>query len=289
MLMVEMLARMPDLRRRIQAEHIADARGRCRDCHGAQWPCELYRLAIEVDRRYGPCPASANWPGPPRQTQPGAVPRQSLMNRPGPPVGRGAPPTPPGGARRPGAPVAPLPTGVTPLPPSRTRTPGRPAGRPTEAGVALPVPRTNRHRQLRLGTGRAAHPDRAERPARRAARPPRTAPGPAGRAARSARRGGAVAGRRPARPGPTGRGSPAGQPPTRRAAAAEERADRRAGGRAALVAVTHRAEPVARRATAAATRASRVATRAGRVARPRAAAGPPCRGGRAARPGRPPG
>jgi hypothetical protein len=141
MLMVEMLARMPDLRRRIQAEHIADASGRCRDCHGAQWPCELYRLAIEVDRRYGPCPSNANWPGPPRQTQPGAVPRQSLMNRPGPPGGRGAPPTPPRGALRPGTPVAPLPTGVTPLPPSRNRTPGRPPGRPTEAGVALPVPR----------------------------------------------------------------------------------------------------------------------------------------------------
>jgi hypothetical protein len=140
--MVEMLARMPDLRRRIQVEHIADASGRCRDCHGAQWPCELYRLAIEVDRRYGPCPTNANWPGPPRQTFPGAVPQQALTYRPGPPLGRGAPPTPPRGARRPGAPVAPLPTGVTPLPPSRNRTTGRPTGRPTtEAGVDLPVPR----------------------------------------------------------------------------------------------------------------------------------------------------
>jgi hypothetical protein len=141
MLMVEMLARMPDLRRRIQAEHIADSSGRCRDCHGAQWPCELYRLAIEVDRRYGPCPSNAGWPGPPRQTQHGAVPPQSLSGRPGPPVGRGTPPTPPQGARRPGAPVAPLPAGVTPLPPSRTRTPGRPSGRAGEAGVALPAPR----------------------------------------------------------------------------------------------------------------------------------------------------
>jgi hypothetical protein len=54
MLMIEMLARMPDLRRRIQAEHIADAGGRCRDCPGATWPCELYRMACEADRGHGP-------------------------------------------------------------------------------------------------------------------------------------------------------------------------------------------------------------------------------------------
>jgi hypothetical protein len=131
MLMVEMLARMPDLRRRIQAEHIADATGRCRDCRGAQWPCEMYRLATEVDRRYGPCPSNGNRPGMPRQTDHSAVPPQSATQS------ATARLAPQGAARRPGTPVTPLPTGVTPMPPRRSTRP------PTEGGVSLPVPRIN--------------------------------------------------------------------------------------------------------------------------------------------------
>jgi hypothetical protein len=53
MMMVEMLVKMPDLRRRIQTDHVADGTGHCRDCAGAQWPCELYRMATEADRRCG--------------------------------------------------------------------------------------------------------------------------------------------------------------------------------------------------------------------------------------------
>jgi hypothetical protein len=134
MLMVEMLARMPDLRRRIQAEHIADATGRCRDCHGAQWPCEMYRLATEVDRRYGPCPSNAHRSGMPRQTEHGAVPPQSAMQS---ATARLAPQTPQRAARQPATPVSPLPTGVTPMPPRRSARP------PVEGGVSLPVPRVN--------------------------------------------------------------------------------------------------------------------------------------------------
>jgi len=56
MLMVEMLARMPDLRRRIYVDHVSDGAGYCRDCHGARWPCELVQLAAEADRRDGVIP-----------------------------------------------------------------------------------------------------------------------------------------------------------------------------------------------------------------------------------------
>lgn len=63
MMMVEMLVQMPDLRRRIQADHVADASGRCRDCPGTQWPCTLHQMATEADRR---CTGSA----PPRPSTP---------------------------------------------------------------------------------------------------------------------------------------------------------------------------------------------------------------------------
>jgi len=112
MLMVEMLARMPDLRRRIQAEHLADSTGHCRDCQGAQWPCELYRLATEVDRRYGPC-HSTSWGTPPPRSRPGSVPEQANPSWPSSPPARLAavPPAratrrsaaPPPGAQPPGA------------------------------------------------------------------------------------------------------------------------------------------------------------------------------------------
>ncbi|HEY0575708.1 MAG TPA: hypothetical protein VGD73_16525 [Pseudonocardia sp.] len=159
MLMVEMLARMPDLRRRIQTEHIADSTGHCRDCHGAQWPCELYRLASEVDRRYGPCPGGASWGGPPRQVRPGALPAQAA-HWPAPPI---AAPPPVRGAIGPAARAAPpparsapppplRPAGSAPLPPPRSPSapPGihpsailQPYGMPSgrAPGAALPAPR----------------------------------------------------------------------------------------------------------------------------------------------------
>jgi len=56
MLIVEMLARMPDLRRRIYVDHVSDGAGYCRDCQGARWPCEMVQLAAEADRRDGVTP-----------------------------------------------------------------------------------------------------------------------------------------------------------------------------------------------------------------------------------------
>lgn len=49
MLMARLLARMPDLRQRIQTEHIADARGNCRECGITQWPCEVYEIATRAE------------------------------------------------------------------------------------------------------------------------------------------------------------------------------------------------------------------------------------------------
>lgn len=70
MLMVELLARMPDLRRRIQRDHVSDATGHCRDCHGARWPCEVYQLANQADRLHA---ARSPWPPPTYQNR-GAPP-----------------------------------------------------------------------------------------------------------------------------------------------------------------------------------------------------------------------
>lgn len=50
MLMATMLARMPDLRERVQAEHVADAGGCCRECRdNTPWPCELYWIAATAE------------------------------------------------------------------------------------------------------------------------------------------------------------------------------------------------------------------------------------------------
>jgi hypothetical protein len=134
MLMVEMLARMPDLRRRIQAEHLADSTGHCRDCPGAPWPCELYRLAIEVDRRYGPCHSTTPWTGP--------------VHRRTPPVQHPAPPPPRYGGHPPGPPGPPPvvqpPSGAPPFPAARAATPARPMTVPPlvpgPAGPLTPPP-----------------------------------------------------------------------------------------------------------------------------------------------------
>ena len=50
MLMMKLLARMPDLRQRVQTEHVPDEHGHCRDCREAQWPCELYQIAVNAER-----------------------------------------------------------------------------------------------------------------------------------------------------------------------------------------------------------------------------------------------
>ncbi|WP_037065855.1 hypothetical protein [Pseudonocardia acaciae] len=50
MLMATLLARMPDLRDRVQAKHVPDHAGRCIDCGGGTaWPCELYQIATEAE------------------------------------------------------------------------------------------------------------------------------------------------------------------------------------------------------------------------------------------------
>jgi hypothetical protein len=50
MLMATMLARMPDLRQRVQADHVPDSTGHCRDCREeTRWPCELYYIATEAE------------------------------------------------------------------------------------------------------------------------------------------------------------------------------------------------------------------------------------------------
>jgi len=128
MLMVEMLARMPDLRRRIQAEHLADSTGHCRDCQGAQWPCELYRLATEVGPALRPC-HSTSWGTPPPRSRPGSVPEQANPAgrlTPG-PAGRGAAgagdPTLRGPAA--GRPAAGRPVGGRPVGGAGRRAPGR--------------------------------------------------------------------------------------------------------------------------------------------------------------------
>ncbi|HEY2204880.1 MAG TPA: hypothetical protein VGH99_10455 [Pseudonocardia sp.] len=53
---------MPDLRRRIHAEHVSDGAGYCRDCQSARWPCELVQLAAEADRQGGRQPHRSSRP-----------------------------------------------------------------------------------------------------------------------------------------------------------------------------------------------------------------------------------
>jgi hypothetical protein len=50
MLMATLLARMPDLRHQVMTDHRPDEHGQCRDCEGAQWPCELYVIADRAER-----------------------------------------------------------------------------------------------------------------------------------------------------------------------------------------------------------------------------------------------
>lgn len=67
MLMATMLARMPDLRQRVQADHVPDSAGQCQECQDATpWPCELYWIAaqaesIDVDQ---PADSASAFPSP---------------------------------------------------------------------------------------------------------------------------------------------------------------------------------------------------------------------------------
>ncbi|MDQ2707573.1 MAG: hypothetical protein M3Z25_08025 [Actinomycetota bacterium] len=54
-LIATILADMPDLRLRVQARHVPDQNGHCVDCRdNIRWPCEVYRIAAEAERRGGP-------------------------------------------------------------------------------------------------------------------------------------------------------------------------------------------------------------------------------------------
>ncbi|MGE3289109.1 MAG: hypothetical protein AB7J32_23835 [Pseudonocardia sp.] len=48
--MSTLLADMPDLCHRVLTTHTRGADGRCRECPGVSWPCELQQIAAEADR-----------------------------------------------------------------------------------------------------------------------------------------------------------------------------------------------------------------------------------------------
>lgn len=51
-LIASLLADMPDLRLRVQAQHVPDRHGFCADCRdGVRWPCEVSRIAADAERR----------------------------------------------------------------------------------------------------------------------------------------------------------------------------------------------------------------------------------------------
>jgi hypothetical protein len=56
--MAEMMAGMPEVFRRLLADHTPDRMGRCRACRsvsgaGERWPCSLHRIADEAQRIHG--------------------------------------------------------------------------------------------------------------------------------------------------------------------------------------------------------------------------------------------
>lgn len=54
MLMSTLLAKMPDLCHRVLTTHTRRVDGRCRECPGVTWPCELQRIATEASRLGAP-------------------------------------------------------------------------------------------------------------------------------------------------------------------------------------------------------------------------------------------
>lgn len=67
-LIASLLADMPELRLRVQAQHIPDQNGYCADCRDSiRWPCEVSRIAAEAERRGAPgrrAPAGMPWSAP---------------------------------------------------------------------------------------------------------------------------------------------------------------------------------------------------------------------------------
>jgi hypothetical protein len=56
--MSELMAGMPEVFRRLLADHVPDRMGRCTACRsvsgaGERWPCSLHRIADEAQRIYG--------------------------------------------------------------------------------------------------------------------------------------------------------------------------------------------------------------------------------------------
>jgi hypothetical protein len=100
-LIASMLADMPELRLRVQAQHVPDQLGYCADCRdNIRWPCEVSRIAAEAERRGGPVrrsPAGMPWSAPMAGSIPGPMagspqpylpsPMSPAMSQPLPPVG----------------------------------------------------------------------------------------------------------------------------------------------------------------------------------------------------------
>jgi hypothetical protein len=56
--MAELVADMPEVFRRLLAEHVPDRMGRCQACRrvngaGERWPCSLYGIADDAQRIHG--------------------------------------------------------------------------------------------------------------------------------------------------------------------------------------------------------------------------------------------
>lgn len=76
-LIASLLADMPELRLRVQAQHIPDQNGYCADCRDSiRWPCEVSRIAAEAERRGGPgrrAPAGLPWSAPMTGSMPASM------------------------------------------------------------------------------------------------------------------------------------------------------------------------------------------------------------------------
>lgn len=76
MAMAQVMSAMPDVWRRVLAEHVPDERGHCRECRSAQgvsapWPCLTYGIAEQAKQIHdGAIPLTSA----PRQTGRHAAP-----------------------------------------------------------------------------------------------------------------------------------------------------------------------------------------------------------------------
>lgn len=85
MSMALVMSQMPDVWRKVLAEHVPDATSHCRECHNgggqASWPCQTYRIAQEAK-----WVAEGNLPGTgPHGPGPSAAPHRSPSERRGEP------------------------------------------------------------------------------------------------------------------------------------------------------------------------------------------------------------